>query len=185
MSLCVFTFNSFCRRPRAAHSSSHSSIQHNIKRNPGAPCLAPLTLLLLSEVGRRRVEGRWVNNERARQEKRRSFANFSTFPPLFPPPPTSPLPPPLYVAPPSLSLIFPPVHPRAPTLTRLRMDRNSEKLIFLRRPPPSRPFEPRSRFCFHLSHPAADLYLSRVYSAPQLRRRRKRMRSRVSPSGRG
>lgn len=144
MSLCVFTFNSFCRRPRAAHSSSHSSIQHNIKRNPGAPCLAPLTLLLLSEVGRRRVEGRWVNNERARQEKRRSFANFSTFLPC------SLRHQHLLFHHRSMSLLrlspsfFPPVHPRAPTLTRLRMDRNSEKLIFLRRPPSPPPPPVRS-----------------------------------------
>jgi len=192
VSLCVFTFNSFCRRPRAtqqrAATPRFNTISNETRTPPPPPPPVPAPRPRAGAQQRRwergkRVRGYRVNNERARQErgekarerergrggerkKRSKLANFSPSPFSFllhlllllrralPSHRTDAavflrLSPTLSLSLSSRPPFFPPASLRRPQPPRgslraaaLHMDRNSEKLIFLR-PTPHR--APRRR----------------------------------------
>jgi len=169
VSLCVFTFNSFCRRPRAAQQHSHSSIQHNIKRNPGTPSPRPpppsVSRPLWGSGGRLTTSGLG--------KKKRGTSQTFQLSPSFLPFSSS-----LSVFRLSLRLVFfPPFsspnsarNPDGVCPTRLHTDRNSEKLIFLRRSPAA-----PAPLLFPLALTRGFVSIADVYSVARLRERRKRV----------
>lgn len=157
MSLCVFTFNSFCRRPRAAQQRSTATPRFNTISNENPDTLPPPlpTTHRLSHplCG----SGDRLTTSELSEEKKRSLANFST--------PSRPLPAPhSFSFPTSLSVfrLFlslsashffsfssrPSTPLSTPTVcpSRLHTDRNSEKLIFLRPLSPVYPAAPAPLF---------------------------------------
>lgn len=175
MSLCVFTFNSFCRPGLAQHSSTATPRFNTISNETQAPLSPPPRPVLCSN--RERRVGRLTTSELGKKKRGAS----QTFQPSLLPFPLSRV----AVGLPSLPVSFflpsrAARRPSTPTVcpTLLYMDRNSEKLIFLRRFSAARS---RTLLLPLPLSPLSDLYLLLVYSVAQLWKRRKRVF--VGPSG--